>query len=221
MQNVAQSLKDLGRREEAVREYRHTVAVKPRFGLAWLGLGQMLEENGDKAGAEKCYEKAMQNRIHRPAELTTLAHFCEARGWREAAATNYDEALKLNPLAVQVYLEAGRNLSALGRHEGAEQDFREATKLAPNSVEGHFLDGLELGSEGKPAAAAGQFRETVRIMPNLPEARFNLGLSLMNAGKYAEALEQFETLLQQNPGNDQALRYAQALRQKLDASQPH
>ena len=220
-QNVAQSLKDLGRREEAVREYRHTVAVKPRFGLAWLGLGQMLEENGDKAGAEKCYEKAMQNRIHRPAELTTLAHFCEARGWREAAATNYDEALKLNPLAVQVYLEAGRNLSALGRHEGAEQDFREATKLAPDSVEGHFLDGLELGSEGKPAAAAGQFRETVRIMPNMPEARFNLGLSLMNAGKYAEALEQFETLLQQNPGNDQALRYAQALRQKLDASQPH
>ena len=220
IQNVAQSLKDLGRREEAVREYRHALAVKPRFGLAWLGLGQMLEEEGDKAGAEKCYEKAMQNRIHRPAELTALARFCEARGWREAAATNYDEALKLNPLDAQVYLEAGRNLAALGRHTGAEQDFREATKLAPDSVEGHFLDGLELGSEGKPAEAAGQFREAVRLMPDMPEARFNLGLSLVNAGKDAEALEQFDTLLQQNPGNEQALRYAQALRAKLSPP-PH
>jgi TolA-binding protein len=58
-------------------------------------------------------------------------------------------------------------------------------------------------------------------MPDMPEARFNLGLSLLNAGKDAEALEQFDTLLQQKPGNEQALRYAQALRQKLATPPPH
>lgn len=220
MQNVAQSLKGLGRRPEAIREYRHALAVKPRFGLAWLGLGQMLEENGDKAGAEACYQKAVQNPIHRPAELATLAHFCEAHGWRETAATNYAEALALNPLDPQLYLEAGKNLVALGRPAQAEPDFCEAAKLAPDSVEGHFFYGMALGRAGKPAEAARQFREAVRLMPDMPEARFNLGLSLANAGDFAGALEQFDTLLRQNPGNQPASQYAQALRQKLSAGPP-
>ena len=44
LQNLAQSLKDLGRRDEAIREYRHALAVNPRFGLAWLGLGQIMRK---------------------------------------------------------------------------------------------------------------------------------------------------------------------------------
>ena len=116
LQNLAQSLKDLGRRDEAIREYRHALAVNPRFGLAWLGLGQMFEEMGRKAEAEDCYRKALlnRNRIDRAPELTTLARFCESRGWYEAAAANYEDAIKLNPSDATLYVEAGQNLSALG-----------------------------------------------------------------------------------------------------------
>jgi tetratricopeptide (TPR) repeat protein len=88
LQNLAQSLKDLGRHDEAIREYRHALAIKPRFGLAWLGLGQMYEEMGHKAEAEESYRKALSNRIDRAPELATLARFCESKGWREAAVTN-------------------------------------------------------------------------------------------------------------------------------------
>lgn len=221
LQNLAQSLKELGRRDEAVREYRHALAVNPRFGLAWLGLGKIFEEKGRKAEAEECYRKAVANRINRGPELKTLAQFCTGHGWREAAATNYDEAIELNPSDVSIYIEAGLNLVALGRHAEAEQRFSEAVKLSPDLMEAHFLYGVELGHEGKVSDAAGQFREAVRIMPDLPEARLNLGIALENEGNYSEALAQFDKVLERNPGNAIALGHAQALRQKLSLAQPH
>jgi tetratricopeptide (TPR) repeat protein len=215
LQNLAQALNDLGRHDEAMREYRHALEVNPRFGLAWLGLGQILEDMGHKDEAEDCYRKAVQNRIKRPTELRTLAHFCENHGWREAAATNYDDALALNPSDATLYIEAGQNLAALERHAEAEQRYAEAIKLVPDSMQAHFLYGMELGREGKPAEAAAQFREAVRIMPNLAEARLNLGVALQNQGNNAEALAQFEQVLEKNPGNAMATTHAQALRQQV------
>ncbi len=217
LQNLAQSLKDLGQTNEAIHQYQRTLAVKPRFGPAWLGLGQLLEATGHKTEAEDCYRKALmpQNRIYQVPELTAMARFCESRGWRDAAATNYDDAIKLSPADPDLYLEAGQNLSALGGHVGAERYFAEAARLSPDSIQARFLYGLELGQDGKPAEAAAQFREAVRIMPNLPEARFNLALSLLNEGSDSEALSQFDKVLELDPANTKALAYAQALRQKL------
>jgi tetratricopeptide (TPR) repeat protein len=212
LQNLAQALNDLGQRDEAIREYRHALAVNPRFGLAWLGLGQIYEKTGSKAEAEDDFHKALLNRIERAPELTTLARFCVQHGWPEAAATNYDDAINLNPTDAMLYIEAGQNLAALGRHEAAEKHYAEAVKLSPDSLEAHFLYGLELGREGNAADAVGQFREAVRIMPDLPEARLNLGMALENEGNYSEALEQFEKILEQNPANAVALAQAQALR---------
>jgi tetratricopeptide (TPR) repeat protein len=221
LQNLAQSLNDLGQHEEAIREYRHALAVKPRFGPAWLGLGQIFEELGRKTEAEDCYQKALRNRIDRAPELTMLARFCKNHGWREAAATNFDAALKLNGFDAALHLEAAQNLSALGRHAEAEQRYAQAIRLSPDSIQAHFFYGSELGGDGKPSEAVREFREAVRIMPNMTEARFNLGISLADAGNYSEALVEFEKVLEQDPANAKALQYAQALRQRLPASQPH
>ena len=221
LQSLAQSLNDLGHPEEAIREYRHALAVKPRFGLAWMGLGQIYEKMGRKTEAEDCYHKALENRINRAPELTTLARLCETHGWYEAAATNYDDAIKLNPLDATLYVEAGQNYSAAGRNGDAAARYAEAIQLAPDSLQAHFLYGMELGKAGKPGDAAVQFREAVRIMPNLPEARLNLGMALENAGNYSEALDQFNKVLELSPTNAMALDHTRALREKVAASRGH
>jgi tetratricopeptide (TPR) repeat protein len=221
LQNLAQSLNDLGRRDEAIREYQHALSLKPRFGPAWLGLGQIYEKMGRKAEAEDCYRKALVNRINRAAELKSLARFCESRGWTEAAATNYEDAIKLDPPDAGLYLSAGQNLAALGRHAEAEQHYSEAARLSPDSIQAHFLYGMELGRDGKASDAVTQFREAVRIMPNMPEARLNLGISLVDAGNYPEALLEFKKVLELDPTNAMALQYTQALRRKLSPTQQH
>ena len=221
LQNLAQSLLKLGRRDAAIREYRRALAIKPRFGLAWLGLGQVLEETGRKTEAEECYRKGLANRIHRAAELTTLARFCQSRGWFEAAATNYDDAIKLDPSDAALYLNAGQSYATLGRHREAMQHYAEAVQLSPESMQAHFLYGLELGTIGRTSEAAEQFRDAVRIMPDFAEARLNLGVALENEGNHSEALLQFEKVLKTNPTNAVALRYARVVREKLSATPPH
>jgi tetratricopeptide (TPR) repeat protein len=212
LQNLAQSFAKLGRRDDAIREYRRALALKPRFGPAWLGLGQVLEEMGRTAEAEDCYRQALVNRIHRAVELTTLARFCQSRGWFEAAVTNYADAIRLNPSDARLHIEAGQNLTALGRRAEAGAHYAEAVRLAPDSEPARFLYGLELGREGKTSEAAEQFREAVRLMPELPEARLNLGVALMNQGSNAAALTQFEEVLRRSPTNTLAIKYIQALR---------
>src|ERR1017187_3899532 len=188
LQNLALSLIKLNRRDEAIGVYRQALAIKPRFGPAWLGLGQLLETMERKSEAEDCFQKALTNRVHRAQELTSLARFCQSRGWFEAASTNYADAIKLNPSDATLRFEAGQSLGALGRHNDAAQRYAEAAQLSLGWWQEPFLCGLELGRAEKPAGATSEFREAVRLMPDVAETRLNLGISLVKQGQNAEAL---------------------------------
>jgi tetratricopeptide (TPR) repeat protein len=211
-QNLALCWEKLGRRDEAILEFKRALAIKPRFGLAWLGLGRVYEEMGRQQEAEDCYHRGVTNRIHRPDELATLARFCQSRGWLDAAVTNYADAITLSPSHPGLRFEAGQVLAALGRHEEAAQRFAEAIQLSPNQGQAHFLRGLELGRLNKPGEAEQEFQEATKLLPDVVEARINLGIALYQQGKLDKALEQFETVLQRSPTNSVALKYMQTMR---------
>lgn len=221
LKDLAQTLNDLGQPNQAIYEYKHALSVNPRFGPAWLGLGQIYDKMGNKSDAQDCYQKALSNRVKNGVELHTLARFCASQGWHEAAATNYADAIELSPADATLYVEAGQNLETLNRRAEAEKLFSNAARLSPNLMEAHFLYGLELGRDGNAAGAAEQFGEAVRIMPNLPEARLNFGIALENEGKYSEALAQFEKVLDQDPSNPTAMSRAKMLQQKLAQTRAH
>ena len=84
--------------------------------------------------------------------------------------------------------------------------------MTPDSGEACFLLGLELGGTGDDAGAAEQFQAAVRLLPELVEARLNLGVALMRLGRRDEALAEFEQVLQRQPTNAAALKYAATLR---------
>lgn len=215
LQNLAMCLVKQNQPVEAIRQYRQALRIKPRFGPAWLGLGLALESSGDKEHAQECFQKALSNRIHRGGDLATLARFCANRGWFEAAATNYVDALKLTGPDPNLNYEAGQVFGVLGRHREAAQYFAAAAVLSPDWPQAQFQWGLELGQSGQPADAEARFREAVRLMPDLLEARLNLGIALVSENRDAEALPEFEQVLQRSPTNALALRYVQGLRQKL------
>jgi tetratricopeptide (TPR) repeat protein len=215
--NLAGLYLRLNRRADAVREYQRVLQIKPRFGPAHLGLGELLEAAGNKAEAEKHFQLALTHRVRRAEELASLARFCHDRGWYQAAVTNYQDAISLNPVAAPLHLGTGQCLAALGRSAEAGRYFAEAVRLAPDSGESRFLLGVDLGRQGQSAEAAEQFREAVRLLPELIEARLNLGVALSNLGKNAEALAQFEEVLRRNPTNVTAQQQIQILRQRMTA----
>jgi tetratricopeptide (TPR) repeat protein len=188
LQNLAMSMEKLGRNDEAMRDLRRVLAITPRFGPAWLALGQLLESNGQADEAAECYRKAFQNRIPRAADLTTLAQFCMSRRWFKAAVTNYDDAVKLDPSDASLAMEAGQ---------------------------AHSLFGQQLDQSRLPAQAAREFQEAVRLMPDAVEARLNLGIAFYHSGQWNESLAQFEQVAARSPTNAVARHYLALLRQTL------
>ena len=187
LQNVATALAKLGRNDDAMRAYHRALQIEPRFGLAYLGMGQLLDSEGQKDQAEDCYRKALQYRIHRAADLATLARFCRNRQWYEAAATNFDDAVAMSPADPALAAEAG---------------------------ESHFLHGMELAKSQQPALAAGEFQAATRLMPAVIEARLNWAVALYQAQQWNESLEVIEQVLARVPTNATALRYRDLLHQK-------
>jgi protein O-GlcNAc transferase len=202
-------------------EYRRILRIKPRFGMAWLALGQALESLGKTSEAEACYREAVANPVLSAKELTILARFCQSRGWLEAAATNYLRAVQCSAHDAALRLEAGQVLEKLGRHSDAAQCYAEAVRLAPRMAQARFLHGLSLGRSGKAAEAAEEFRAALRAMPGLVEARINLATALMHQGRYADALSEFEEVLKHSPDHPVALAQVQQLQGKLAKTTAH
>jgi tetratricopeptide (TPR) repeat protein len=212
MNNLALCYQKMGRRDDAVREFKRAVALKPQFGTAWLGLSQLYEEMGRKNEAADCFRQALANRVNTAEFMADLARVSLNRHCLEAAVTNFAEAVELKPSDPGLLMESGRALATAGRHGEAAQRYAEAVQSAPGLAQPHLQLGIEFGRLGRPADAEREFREAVRLAPDSTEATRNLGIALVEQNKRDEALQCFEQVLQRNPKDDLALRYAQQLR---------
>ncbi len=212
--NLALCLEKLGRRDEAVVEFKRVLALKPDYGKGWLALGQLYEEMGRTNDAQQCYSTALTNRFNTAEDLTALARFCASRRWFGLAVTNFAAAIKLSPSDPGLRMEDGEALAAFGRHDEAARQYLAAVQLAPDQSQPHTQLGFELGRLGQPAQAEQQFRQALRLDPNLIDAREALGVALYEQGKLDDALKQFEDVLQRNPKDATALHYVQLLQNR-------
>jgi tetratricopeptide (TPR) repeat protein len=162
----------LGQYDDAFRAYHLVLRLHPGYSVAWISLGDVYAHTGRKAEAQECYRKAVADNVD--ATLAAkLAGFCRSRGWPEAAATNYVEALKLEPINAGLHLAAGRNLMDLKRYGEAADQFREAARLKPESTQPRLLLGLALRQQGRDADALACFEEILRRDPaNAPAEEY-------------------------------------------------
>ncbi|MFO1514657.1 MAG: tetratricopeptide repeat protein [Verrucomicrobiota bacterium] len=217
LQSLAQLHAWMGRDEDALQEFNRVLELKPRLGLAHLGIGRILEIRGRFAEADEHYRLAVQNRVYRAEDLTTLGRFCLTKGWFEAAVTNLQDALKLSPNNPALHRDLAEALAKLGHNAEAEQHRAAIAQPDNASLQLHFRRGLEFGRLGKPAEAAEQFREVVRLMPALAEGHLNLAVALEAQGLNQEALEQFREVLRLSPTNQSAAGHIRALEARLPA----
>jgi len=209
--NLALCLEKLGRRDEAIGEFKRTLALKPDYGTAWLALGQLYETMGRTNDAEQCFHTALTNRVHQADDLTRLARFCASRRWFGLAVTNYVDAIELRPVDPGLRMEAGQALAAFGRHDEAMRQYQTAAELVPDQVQPHLQVAMELGRLGKPALAEQEFRQALQLDSNSMDARLGLGVALYELKKTDDACKQFEDVLQRDPHEPTALRFIQMM----------
>ena len=113
----------------------------------------------------------------------------------EAAISDANEAIRLNPNYVEAYLLRGLSNENLGRHEAAISDLNEAIRLNPNYVQAYFFRGLSKNNSGRREAALSDLNEAIRLDPNLAQAYYIRGTVKGNLRKIEEAKADYQTAL--------------------------
>jgi tetratricopeptide (TPR) repeat protein len=111
------------------------------------------------------------------------------------AIRHYQEALRIEPGALDALNDLGNALAAEGRLGEARAAFAEALRSAPDDAQSHSNLGNVLLSEGDVNGALAEYEAAVRANPRFADAYNNLGNGLVRAGRpndaeraYAEAV---------------------------------
>ena len=146
--------------QDAEAAYRHAIALDPRSGLAWDGLGLALYDAGRLSEARASLDRAIAIDLDNSRAVFHLALVDEREGKMGRAAEGYERARSLSPYDTDV-----------------------ASHLA-NALRTHAT---ELGMAGRTREARDEMRRAVTAAPSDGEAWLDLCLLSLDAGDRAEA----------------------------------
>jgi tetratricopeptide (TPR) repeat protein len=164
----------------AVASYKEAIRLKPTYGPAHLGLGDVYYDNlDDYADAVSAFTKALPY-SPRDVELRYKLGVSYAILDRQAeAAIQLEEAVRLD----RDYYEARAQLSAalrkLGRLPEALEQIKAALRLKPDYADGHGRLAMVYAAQGNRAGAVEEYRIAERLDKSVLE---QLGPALQKLG---------------------------------------
>lgn len=122
-------------------------------------------------------------------------------GRHDAALTDFDRALALNPAAALALLHRGDLLLDLGRAGEAAESYEKLIGVAPAYDEAWLRRGLALWALDRHEEALASYRHCLALNPRRFSAAFNCGTALLKLERYDEALAAFEQAGDLAPGH--------------------
>jgi Tfp pilus assembly protein PilF len=196
--NIAGALVALGRKGEAIEEYRKALQGDPENVDIIINLGVTLRETGSPAEAAELLRLALKSdnvpaRVH-----SALADACADLGDRATAIDEYRLALLHEP--GDEMAGTGASLGTLLQQEGRTQEafaaYREATRRDPESVLALTNLGAILVEVGQLEEALKPLQEAFVLDPQDAPARSNFGAALQRLGCTDEAVAHLEAAIE-------------------------
>ncbi len=122
----------------------------------------------------------------------------------QAAISEFETAIKLNPAQPEAHDMLGSALRSIGRSNDALTEYRLALKLDPSYMDARYNLATTLARQGSFGEAVPNLRAVVNAFPNSSRLRNELGEILANSGDVAGALSEFDRALQLDPANSYA-----------------
>ena len=199
------ALLELGRLDDAERDYSRALDRDPRQSAAHVGLGRASYERGDFEQAIVHFREAMQDQPEGSAIHHHIGLALRRLGLREEAAAHFErnehrvvvfaDPLRERVEQLNVSSEAHyfRGTSALRRGDarGALDAFLLALDAKPDSARNVFSAGLAQIELGNKRAAEARMRQAIALDPNYREPHFNLALILAERGDHEAAEHHF------------------------------
>jgi protein O-GlcNAc transferase len=135
--NLAYSLHEQGRLDEAVASLRQAIRLKPDFASAHNNLGNALHEQGRLDEAVACLRQAIRLQPDFAEAHKNLGAVLRDLGNLDEAVVCYQEALRFKPAFVGAHNNLGNALKDQGRLDEAIACFRRALELKPDFARAH------------------------------------------------------------------------------------
>ena len=193
---LAYSLQQMGRDAKSAFHYRRAIQLAPKDPNSYIGLGQLMREHGNLAGAEECYRKTLGIDPSLVRVRTLLSATLADQGRKEEAERELYRILDFDAASASAHAFLGFALQGLGRFEEAEKAFRRALDLQPSMGSAYYgiTQGRKIRVEDEPMI------ERMRTLVNAPQLsedehrnlRFGLGKAYDDLGRYEEAMIEFD-----------------------------
>jgi tetratricopeptide (TPR) repeat protein len=173
--------------DKAVEYYKKAIAINPFMPGNYIGLGRILADRGDAAGALALFDRALKY-IPREGNIhDAIAGIHATAGKFDLALEHFLVALKYNPGSAEINYNLADTLVRLGRAEESLKYYSRALEINPYLAEAHNNIGYVLNSMGKTDEAEMHLRKAVEIKPDFAHAHFTLGMILLNRRDFGRA----------------------------------
>jgi len=213
----ANALYLLRKNDEAITQFKRSIALKPGSAEAHNNLGVALDEKHDLDGAIAEYREALRLKPEDAEAHYNLGIALRDKHDLDGAITEYREAVRLKP----DYADAHNNLGIALRDkhdlDGAMAECREALRLKPHLAEAHNNLGNALRDKHDLDGAITEYREALRLKPDSAEVHNNLGNVLRDKRDLDGAMAEYREALRLKPDDaDAHYNLGLALRDKRD-----
>jgi len=200
----------------ATTSYLKSVELFPQYGAAHYALALVYRKLGDEARYQPQFRLYEQNRTSVPPlddplrsavtrlNMGSVAHIrrgadLERAGKIAEAIAEQQEALRVDPKAVQAHINLISLYGRLDQYEPAAEHYRAGIDLDRNQADLHYNYGVLLLKQRKPEDAETAFRAALEINPYYAEAHTNLGSLYEQQGRLDDAFQQFEEAVENRP----------------------
>ncbi len=169
-------LYNLGFKDEAEAEYRKSVALKPRYAIAWRGLARLLAESNRALEAETSYRKAIEIKPDYRDALINLGNLMRYKNVNEAIALTR-RAIEVDPKSASALNNLGNYLRDIDKLDEAADFYRRAVETDPDLYIAWLNLGTVLNHLGKRGPAVEALRRAIAIDPERGDPYFQLAVT--------------------------------------------
>ncbi len=182
---------------------RYNTAVNKLIAIDWMRSGVALSQAGRYREAVTAFNNAIN--FYPYADFYVLrAYVYNKMKNVQAALSDADIAIQLDPRAAFAYHERGHILFGMERYEQAIKDFDIAIQLDPKTIGPYALRGFCYDAAGNYQKAIIDYTVGIELSPHDELLYSSRGTAHFNLGNYEKAINDFNTVIGISPRDEYA-----------------
>jgi tetratricopeptide (TPR) repeat protein len=193
------ALGEVGRYEEALKEFERAAQLDPGAAWAHANRGSALETLGRYEEALAAYDRTTQLAPSEAIGHWGRGHVLGELGRYEEALAAFDRATQLASGEADLHNARGQALNSLGRHGEALAAHDRAIELDPRHASAHYNRGVALDRLGRYEEALAAYGRAVELDSRSVLALWGRGYVLGELGRHEEALAAYDRAIPLDP----------------------